>query len=1036
MSIPEIGVKRPVTTAMIFIAVLILGGVSLTRLGLDLLPDIEIPSIMVLTTYEGAGPEEVEERITRVAEEQLATVDNLDKIEAFSQEGMSGITLRFNWGTNLDNAVNDVRDKLDRVKPLIPDEADDPVIYKLDVNMMPILVYGVSAEETYPRLKKLLEDNVCIPLESVSGVASAVVRGGLERAILVELDAERLKAYNISIAQVENAIVAANLSTPGGHIKEGKFDYIVRVPEEIKVKQIEDVAIGVYNGIPIKIKDIAEVKDSFKEITQETHVNRRPGMNLMIQKESDANTVNTCRAVFKKLETLKKTLPSDVKFSLVSDSSDQIVKSINNLKNSLISGGILVVLVIFLFLGNIRSSIIIASAIPISLIITFVFLYMAGYTINIISLSALAIAIGMVVDASIVVHENIHRHLEDGEEVINSCIVGGNEVAGSISASVLCIVAIFLPIMFTGGLTAIFFGQLAFVCSATLIASLFTALMLIPMLSSKLLSTPKKEEMNEKKKGILDKLTSFTEVWFKKLDNAYGDLLRWCLRNRKKVVFGSATLLFLSLLLVKFIGTEFIPEMDEGRVAFKITLPIGTRYEKTGEITKGVEDIIYKNVPEIQTGFSRWGEGGGGLSSLLGGEEGSNIGSVSIKLIDKEKRTRTPRQIAYDIKDKLNCFPDAEVRYNPSSMSAMLFGGTKPLSIGVRGYDFDQARILSHKVEEILKNTKGVDDVEISRKEGKPELQVLIDREKASTLGLNVATISHMVETSFKGKVPTYYRESGDEYDIEVRLREEDRTKRENLENLLITLPSGKKIHLTEIAEIKEGTGPLKIERRDRERVVRVEGEIYGRDLGSVVNEINEKLEKLQLPQGFSFYFGGEYEEQQKSFRQLTFALILGIILVFMIMAAQFESIIDPFVIMFAIPFALIGVVWALFLSGNTLSIFSFIGVIMIVGIGLETGIVLISFIKDLRKAGVELHEAVVQAGKLRLRAVLMTTLTTIFGLLPLALSKGEGAEMWVPLGWSLIGGLLVSFLLTLFFVPILYTIYEEKILQRGKKTG
>ncbi|MDD3725940.1 MAG: efflux RND transporter permease subunit, partial [Candidatus Ratteibacteria bacterium] len=431
MSIPEIGVKKPVTTAMIFIGILILGTVSLTRLGLDLLPDIEIPSIMVLTTYKGAGPEEVEERITRVAEEQLATVDNLDKIEGFSQEGMSGITLRFNWGTNLDNAVNDVRDNLDRVKPLIPDEADDPIIFKLDVNMMPILVYGVSAEETYPRLKKLLEDNVCLPLESVTGVASAVVRGGLERAILVELDAERLKAYNISINQVENAIVSANLSTPGGHIKEGRLDYIVRVPEEIKVKQIEDVAIGVYNGVPVKIKDIATVRDSFKEITQETLVDRRHGLVLMIQKESDANTVNTCRAVFKKLETLKETLPSDVKFTLVSDSSDQIVKSINNLRNSLISGGILVILVIFLFLGNIRSSLIIASAIPISLIITFVFLYMAGYTINIVSLSALAIAIGMVVDASIVVHENIHRHLENGEELKGACIVGGNEVAGA-----------------------------------------------------------------------------------------------------------------------------------------------------------------------------------------------------------------------------------------------------------------------------------------------------------------------------------------------------------------------------------------------------------------------------------------------------------------------------------------------------------------------------------------------------------------------------------------------------------------------------
>ncbi len=1033
MNLSEIGVKKPVTTAMIFIGIVLLGGISLSRMGLDMMPDIEVPSIMVITEYEGAGPEEVETRITRVAEDRLTTVEDLDRIEGFSQEGISVITLRFNWGINLDNAVNNVRDQLDLIKPNLPDEAEDPIIFKFDLSMMPVLIYGVTSnEKTYPSLKKLLEDEVAMPLESAPGVASVTVRGGLERAILVELNSQRLKAYNMSVSQVENILKAENLSSPGGNIKTGMIDYLVRVPAELKIQEIEDVVISTYNGIPIKIKDIATVKDAFKELTQETFVNKRPGIRLMVQKESEANTVNVCREVFARLEKLKKNLPPDVEFSIISDSSDQVVKSINNLKNTILLGGVLVIIVVFLFLGNFRSSLIISSAIPISLIMTFIFLYIGGYTINIISLSALSIAIGMVVDATIVVYENIHRHLENGEELIKSCIEGGKEVAGAITASVFCIVSIFVPIFFTGGLAAVFFGELAYVCSIAMLASLFTALILIPMLTSKT-STVKKEGAETKKKNLSDIIYFFTNRWFQKMDNSYENFLKWALRYRKRVVFASTIILFGSLFLVKFIGTEFIPETDEGRLSFSIELPIGTRYEKTGEVTKAVEQLLFKEVPEIKVSSSSWGLGEAGVSSLFGGEQGSNIGEVRIKLIDKAQRKRSPRQIAYDIKDKLNIFPGADVRYDASSIGTTLLGTGKPLSVEIRGYDLGIARNLSSKVADILKGIEGVGDVRISRKEGKPEIQVLIDREKASLFGLNATTISDVIETCFEGSVSTYYREAGDEYDIEVRLRKEDRSAIDALENLIVPLPSGRQVSLSQVAKIVKTTGPLKIERKDRERVVKVEGEIYGRALGNVVREAQEKLENLEVPAGFSINFGGEFQEQQKTFKSLGFALILGIILIFMIMASQFESLLDPFVVMFAVPFSLIGVVWALLLSGNTLSIISFLGLIMIVGIGVETGIVLISFIKQLREEGVELHEAVVKAGKLRLRAVCMTTLTTIFGLVPMALSKGEGSEIWVPLGFTIIGGLTVSFLLTLFFIPILYTIFEEKILPRLK---
>lgn len=1033
MNLPELGVKRAVTTAMIFIAVIILGAVSLTRMGLDMLPDIEIPTIAVITTYRGVGPEEVEERITRVAEERLATVEDLDKIEASSSEGISVVSLRFKWGANLDNAMNDVRDKLDMVKPRLPDDADAPLIFKFDLSMMPVLAYGVSAQESYPWLKKLLEDEVCTPLESIPGIANVTVRGGLERAILVELDAQRLNAYNISINQIENMLRAGNLSTPGGHIKTENLEYVLRVPEELEVSEIENVVVGNLNGSVVKIKDIAKVKDSFKETTEETRINRRPGLIIMIQKESDANTVNVCREVFKRLDELKKNLPKDVEFSQpVMDSSDQIIKSINNLRDSLVMGGILVIVIIFLFLGSFRSSLIVASAIPVSLIGSFVFLYMAGYTINIISLASLAIVIGMVVDASIVVYENIHRHLEEGKNLKDSCIIGGSEVAGAVFASVLCMVAIFIPIIFTGGLTAVFFKQLAYVISFALISSLFTALMLVPMLSSKFVKM--KIPDSKKKKGILDRIYEITEKNFKKMEAGYKNLLSLALKHRKRVVLGSVLLLLISLTVIGFIGAEFFPEEDEGRVSFGITLPIGTRYEKTAKVTDEVTDIIYREVPEVEVSYSSAGvSSGSGIEAVTGGESGSNIGTISLKLISKEKREKSPREIAYELKDKFKNFPDTEVRYDPSGMAQVMFGGAKPLSVELRGYDLQEATILSRKIAGILKDIRGVGDIEISRKSGRPELQIIIDREKASLLGLNIADISHTIETCFKGNVVSWYREEGEEYDIELKLREEDRKKLSDIENLFITLPTGKKIPLSQISQIKRATGPLEIERRGRERVVKIEGEIYGRDLGSIVQEAKAKLSQLSLPSGFSIYFGGEHEEMSKSFRQLSLALILGIILVFMIMASQFESLIDPFVIMFAIPFAMIGVAWALFLSGNTLSIVSFMGLIMIVGIGVETGIVLVSFIKQLREKGTELHEAVMEAGRLRLRPVLMTTLTTVFGLVPLVLSRGEGSEIWVPLSLTVIGGLMMSFVLTLIFVPVLYTIVEERILKKKK---
>lgn len=1031
MNLPELGVRRPVTTAMLFTAIIILGFVSLSRLGIDLMPKIEIPTIGVITQYEGAGSQEVENRITELLEERLATVSDLDKIESTSQEGLSIVLLKFEWGTNLDVASNDVRDSLDIVKPYLPEDVDDPSIFKFDLSMMPVLIMGVTADESYPHLRKIIEDKVCTPLEAIPGVAAARVRGGLERQILVEIDRTRLEAYHLSINQIVGVLRAENISLPGGHLKIGRLDYILRTPEELEISEIEKIVVATRSGVPIYLKHIASVRDAFKEETEKVHIDRMPGIIMMVQKQSGANTVNVSRRVLQELEALGKELPPDVNLKVVMDFSEFITLSIKNLRNTVFFGGIFVFLVILFFLRNLRGSIIVASSIPICLIITFVLMFAGDFTINILSLSSLAIAIGMVVDAAIVVYENIHRHTELGERASEAAVIGASEVGTPIVAAVLCMVSVFIPLVFVGGMTGVLMRELAFTISLALLASLFTALTLIPMLSSKLLRARRESEVSNptSRKIPLSRFYIQSEKWFKGLENRYRLLLGWALSHRRLVISGGFVILALSFAMVKFVSTEFMPAMERGMLTFNVELPVGERFEETGKVVKTMDEIIAKHVPEMETCFSRWGYAERGIESLMGGEQGSNIGMSMTKIVTKSERKRSEREIALDLKSKFSSFPGAEVRFSAEDpMEGLMFGGGKPLTIEIRGYDLGTARNFSRQVAEVIKGIRGVSDVEISRREGKPELQIIVDRDRASSLGLNVANIATAIETYFKGKVATQYREGGDEYDILVRLREEDRQHIKDVENVFVTSPLGKQIGLSNIAEIRRQVGPVKIERKGQERIVKVSGEIYGRDLGSVVREAKEKLSRLTIPPGFTFGFGGAREEQEKSFRLLFLALILGIILVYMVMASQFESIRDPFIILSAIPFSMIGVIWALIITGYTLSVISFIGLIMLTGIAVETGIVLISYINILRRRGMETREAIMEGGRVRFRPVLMAAITTILGLTPLALARGEGAEMWSPLAITVIGGLLVSTVVTLIFIPTLYSVFEERV--------
>ena len=1026
MKLPEFGVKKPVTVLMIFTAMIVLGIISLPLLGLDLMPEIEIPAISVITAYQGAGPEEIENKISEPLEDSLSTVSSLDKIESVSREGVSTVTLKFDWGVDLNEAANDVRDKVALSKRFLPDEADDPIIFKFDFSMMPILIMVATADESYPVLYELIDDQICDPLKTIPGVAAATIRGGLEREILVELDRSRLKAYHLSASQVLNIIKAENLSQPGGHLKTGQKDYLIRTPEELTVPEIEKIVVAVSKeGVPIHLKDIGIVRDSFKEETYELEVNKKHGLAIMVQKQSGANTVEVAKKVLKKIETLKKNLPPDVEIAIARDFSDFIKISLGNLRSSLFWGGIFVVLVILFFLRNIRASLIVLCSIPTSLIVTFFLLYMGGYTLNIISLSSLAVAMGIVVDCAIVVLDNIYRHREKGHRPEEAAISGASEVSKAVIASTLTTVAIFVPIVFVGGISGIMFGQMAYCISLALLASLFTALVLIPMLSSKFLIV-----VGTDQKGWMP-LRGFykrSDRWFVKIEESYRKLLDWALSHRRRVILGTIIILVLSMFLMPFINTRFMPEQDMGLFQIVLELPIGTRMEETAKIARQIEDIIEKEIPEKEVMFAYWGTSGDS-GGIMGREQGSNLGMVSARLSYQKDRKRSVFEIVDELRPLTSSFPGTKVRYiTDDPLSSMLFGGGRPFSLEIYGHDLKTSSGFAKRLAKELSKIDGLTDIEISREEKKPELQVIVDRDKASQLGLNVSDIGMTVETLFSGRIASRYREGGREYDILVRLKEEDRQKISDLKNIFITSPSGRQVRLSNIARIEERLGPLKIERKNQQRVLRIMANISGRGLGAVVGEAEEILKNIRVPKGFFINFGGEREEQKEAFNSLTIALLLGMFLVYMVMASQFESLRDPFIILFSIPFAMVGAIWALFITRQVFTVDTFTGLILLVGIVVNNAIVLISYINILRAKGLSVREAVTKGGSGRLRPVLMTAATTIFALLPLALSAGEGHESWRPFAITIIGGLLVSTLITLVFIPTLYSVFEEKI--------
>ncbi|MCK5295951.1 MAG: efflux RND transporter permease subunit [Alphaproteobacteria bacterium] len=1021
MNLPRISVYRPVTIVMIFAAITLLGSVAFLRLNLDLLPDIEPPAASVITVYPGASASDVESEVTKYLEDNLSTTPNLDKLESKSKDNLSIINCVFNWGTNLDVAVNDIREKIDLAKPDVADGAKNPFIFKFSSSMVPALVVVVTAKESRPDLYRIVDKQIADPLKRVPGVGAILYEGGLERQINIHFDREKLEVYNLSVQQIRKVLAAENLDLPAGTVKVGKQELQLRVAGRFQnAEEIANTVISRSGNALVRLKDIAEVKDTHEEPRQWGWGNGTLGMVIIIRKQSGANTVNVINALKERLETLKNEVPSDISIHVVLDNSDHIYTMINNLAETAAVGGILVILVCFLFLRRFSSSLVVTLAIPFSVIIAFIGLFAMGYTINVISLMSLAIAVGMVVDDSIVVLENIVRHIDKEKETPKQAAINGtSEVSMAVIASTLTIVAVFAPLLFIKGIAGIIFGQLAFIILVTILASLFISLTLTPMASSYLLRPQKEQQKN--------RVFEWSGKLLGRIDVFYAHCIELVLRNSKKFLSMFAGVFLGSLALIPLIGVEFLPEIDSGEIEIVIELPEGTRGEETAKTTKKVLDM-YQELPELKVFYGLAGQSKKGLLSALGFSEGTNIGRTGARLVSKEKRSRSAKEVAAEIRPQVIALSEIEnVSIRAISViQKLFFGGGCPISIEVLGHNIEDTNKIAEEIRSIVKSTQGTVDVSISRKNPRPEIHVLLDRDKTALLGLNTAIVADALRTNYYGFDDTKFRKAGDDFEIELRLKEEQRKSIHEIGETPITTLTGQIIKLRSIASIQEATGPVEIERKNRVRVVKVLAGLHGRILGDVVSDIKTKLASIELPAGVSVEWSGDVEEQRKAFNDLTLLLILGIALVYMVMAGEFEDFIDPFIIMFSVPFAFVGVIWAFVFTATPLNLMSFIGIIMLMGIVVKNAIVLIDYIKQLRKRGMGLHEAIVTGGKTRLRPVLMTSFTTIFGMVPLAFSKGEGSEIWNTLGITVIGGLIVSGIVTLLLIPLVYSLVHQ----------
>ncbi len=1021
MSIYQSAVRKPVTTALIYVALAVIGVFSMSRLSVDFLPSISDNNILVMTTYSGASAADIENNVTKVLESSLSTVSDLKHITAYSRENASLVVMEFEYGIDITEATNDVRDKLSLIADYLPDDANTPVIFKFGTDDMPIMILSVQAEESMNGLYKILDDRVASPLGRIKGVGTVSISGAPKREIQVYCDPYKLEAYNLTVEGIASVIAFENRNTPGGNLDIGSETQTIRVEGEFTDPlQMEDLIVGHFLGRSIYLRDVARVEDTIAERTQETYIDGVRGGSIIIMKQAGANTVQICKKVKERLPELEKELPSDIRIGVVMDSSDNINRTIDSLVQTILITLILVIFIVMIFLGRWRATLIIAIVIPVSLVAAFIYLLISGNTLNIISLSSLSIAIGMVVDDAIVALENITTHIERGTKPKSAAIYATNEVSISIIASTLTLLAVFIPLTMVGGMSGEIFSQLGWIVAIVSTVSTIAALTLTPMMSSLLL------RLKPKKTKGFDKYYAYVEKGLDALDRIYAKALGWTVNHRITVILLSAGIFMGSLFLFKVVPTEFFPQQDSARLSLTVRLPINTRAEITKELAFRIHDQFKRDYPEIIAMTFTVGQAS--EDNIFGqlGTSGPHIMTGNIRLTLKTERKRSMQELADAMREDLRQYYPEIRTFDLSAGGGA--GGETNVKLEVYGNDFSVTDRIASQLAEGMKTVPGASQVTISRDEYAPEYLVVFDRTKLAEHGLNMATASQVVRNRINGTIASQFREDGNEYYIKVRHAPEFRESLDDILDILIFNNQGQPVRIREVATIDETMQPPTIERKDRERLVTVTCvAAKGAALSTLVEDARAQIDKVDVPPEIMINIGGGYEEQQESFSDLITLMLLILMLVYVVMAAQFESFTSPFIIMFSVPFALTGVLAGLAVSGLALGIMSMVGLMMLFGIVVKNGIVLIDYTVLCRERGMSVKEAVVAAGRSRLRPILMTALTTIFGMVPLAVGRGVGAEMWNALGVTVASGLTVSTFVTLFLIPAIYSLQAER---------
>ena len=1022
MSVIRSAVSKPVTTALIFLAFVIFGIFSLMNTSVALMPDFDANVVLVMSSYPGASASDVENNLTKLLENSLNSVANLKNLTSRSRENVSVIVLEFKYGTDIDDASNDIRDKLDLINSSLPDGASVPVLFKFGMDDMPVLILSATADKSLQGLDRILDDRVVTPLGRVNGVGTVSVSGAPAREIHVYCDPAKLEAYGLTVAGISQTIALENRNVPSGSIDIGSESFSLRVEKEFKdPSELLDVVLSARNGQVVYLRDVARVEDGLEEKSQESFTNGVRSAMIAVQKQSGANTVNVVRDAKKRIKEIEPTLPADVKITEVVDNSTNILNTIDSLKETILITLLVVMLVVFIFLGRWRATFIIVLSIPIALLGSLVYLFATGNTLNIISMSALSIAIGMVVDDAIVVLENISTHLERGEKPKEAAVHGTSEVGISVIASTLTMLCVFLPLTMVSGMAGIMFKQLGWIVSIIMIISTTAALTLVPMLCSLMLkSGPKTGKLH---RAIFDPIEKFLD----KLSHGYARLINWAVSHRALVVLGAIGIFALVLALcVPGLKNEYFPSMDQGRLSVSIELPVSTEQSVTGEFAKNFAARMEEEIPEIQVLQYRYGQASS--SNVMGNlwSNGSYLISMNVNIGSMDTRKRSASEIADIIRRDLKEYPEVKKATVTEGMGGL--GGASSIQLEIYGYDFDETDRIAAELQTKMRENPAFTQVVVSRDDYTPEYQVDFDREKLALNGLNSTTAAAAFSAAMSGSVGSYYREDGDEYNIRVIYDKHYRSSIEDIENIIIYGPTGNAVKIKDLGTVVESKVPPTIERKNRERYISLTGIVArGHALSDAVEATNAIVAATDIPNNISTEITGDYEDQQSMFKDLIILMILIVLLVYMVMASQFESFMSPLVIMFSVPFAFTGVLLGLRLTGTPLGVMAMIGIIILLGIVVKNGIVLIDYTILMRERGMSIVDASVTAARSRLRPILMTTLTTVLGMVPMAVGTGEGAEMWRSLGMTVCWGLTFSTLITLVLIPTIYCIFATR---------